>query len=363
MLFSHILTPLLKSNSNIQDIEYCDIAAADMTEYGGHDVRSITDFFNTDFNLIAVGGHTGNDCDPTVFFPKKVKDKCILGFNERGMTPTYLLDKKAFDNPGAFVANSIGGFSQSAGNKLQDYDFVSFRNKSSQISATKHNVSSILSPDCVVLLRRMLDSTISNRVIPTLDHLNGNYIAIQMNSSLVRKHHKSQSLAMKNLIKKTNLPVVFFCAGIARHHDSMDEYVKRFSEILPPDMVYFYDGYNIWDICRVISNAAFVLGTSLHVRVVATAYNRPRATQFPDHADFKAAEFINQWDTISELNIPHVIEYIHKEIQDHDYETDLKQSTYLEDRYLNDSTWLKGFPKKEPTDRHLRWRKHSVSTK
>ena len=43
MLFPYILKSLTESNSINTDIEYCDIAEADMTSHGGHDVKTITD--------------------------------------------------------------------------------------------------------------------------------------------------------------------------------------------------------------------------------------------------------------------------------------------------------------------------------
>ena len=89
MLFPYILKSLLEINSINTDIEYCDIAEADMTSYDGHDVKSITDFFDceSELNLIQVGGHTGNDVNPLNYFPEAARNKYIPFFAKKIAIP------------------------------------------------------------------------------------------------------------------------------------------------------------------------------------------------------------------------------------------------------------------------------------
>lgn len=349
MLFPYILKSLLEINSINTDIEYCDIAEADMTSHGGHDVKSITDFINyeSELNLIQVGGHTGNDVDPLNYFPEAVRNKCIPFFRQKDSHPSYILSKKIFNKPNIFIANAVGGFSNGGANKLKEYDFVSFRSKSHYNHSSEFGLECQFSPDCVVLLKYFYDKTISERTstsenIKSLHNLHGtNYIAVQINEHLLNAHSGKIIQDIKNVIKKTKLPIVFFCAGIAPSHDSMNLYKQKFQNILPNNMVYFFEGTNIWDICNVISNAKFVIGTSLHVRIVSTVFNVPRVTLYSGHADNKAAEFIEQWDTVSHYkDNKSLTKYIQTELKEHDYEADKKQLNFLQNEYLTKSTWI-----------------------
>ena len=349
MLFPYILKSLLKSNSINTDIEYCDIVEADMTSHGGHDVKSITDFFDyeSELNLIQVGGHTANDCDPMDFFSEDIKMKYAPFFYKKNINPSYILNKKTFNKPNVFIANAVGGFSVSGANKLKEYDFVSFRNKGSYDKSLDFGLDCQFTPDCVVLLKHFYDKTISERTstsedIKSLHNLHGkDYIAVQINKHLLNAHSGKIIQDIKNVIKETQLPLVFFCAGIAPGHDSMNLYKQKFQNILPNNMVYFFEGTNIWDICNVISNAKFVIGTSLHVRIVSAVFNIPRVTLYSGHADNKAKEFIEQWDTISHYkDNDSLIKYIQTELKEHDYVADEKQLKFLEQEYLTKSTWV-----------------------
>lgn len=350
MLFPYILKSLLKSNSINTDIEYCDIAEADMTTHGGHNVKSITDFFNyeSELNLIQVGGHTVNDWSPLVNFKKHIQRKTSYLFYQMNVTPSYILSKRAFNKPNVFVANTVGGFSYCCANKLKEYDFASFRNKNSYDESLNFKLECQFAPDCVVLLKHFYGKTISNRTstsedIKSLHSLHGkDYIAVQINEQLLNHNFDRKKIQyFKDIIKRTNLPLVFFCAGTAPGHDSMKLYKQKFQNILPNNMVYFFEGTNIWDICNVISNAKFIIGTSLHVRIVSTVFNVPRITLYSGHADSKAREFIEQWDTVSHYeDSESLIEYIQKELKEHDYKADKKQLKFLEQEYLTKSTWV-----------------------
>jgi len=349
MLFPYILESLFDEHSINNDIEYCDIAEADMRHDGGHNVKSITDFFDyeLELNLIQVGGHTANDCNALQYFPQGIKKKYSHLLNQRGIYPSYILSKKAFNKPNIFIANAVGGFSASGANKLKEYNFVSFRNKGSYNKSLDFGLECQFAPDCVVLLKRFYDKTISGRIstsedIKTLNSLYGkDYIAIQISKGLLNGRSGEIIQNVKNVIEETELPLVFFCAGIAPGHDSMNLYKQKFQNILPNNMVYFFDGTNIWDTCNVISNAKFAIGTSLHVRIVSTVFNVPRVTLYSGHADNKAREFIEQWDTVSHYkDNKSLTKYIQKELKEHDYDADAKQLKFLENEYLTKSTWI-----------------------
>jgi hypothetical protein len=74
----------------------------------------------------------------------------------------------------------------------------------------------------------------------------------------------------------TNCTVVFFAAGTAPGRDSFAEYHKLASLMKQPTIV--YEAENAWKVVAVISQAGAVLSTSLHVRIMAFVFFKPRAT-------------------------------------------------------------------------------------
>jgi hypothetical protein len=79
--------------------------------------------------------------------------------------------------------------------------------------------------------------------------------------------------------KHSNATIVFFAAGTAAGHDSFDMYKKVASLMKEPS--------------AVISQAEAVLSTSLHVRIMAFLFFKPRVTWCTEP---KHARFIELWD-------------------------------------------------------------------
>ena len=134
------------------------------------------------------------------------------------------------------------------------------------------------------------------------------------------------------------MPILFFCAGVATDHDSLDLYKEKFKN-LPTDKVHFFDGLTIWDICNVISNAKLVIGTSLHVRILSQQFLRPRVTL---SAWTKHKAFIEKWDNINNLNINlnTIASNVNEIIQNHDSNADEKQLKFLQNEFFEKSTWI-----------------------
>ena len=97
---------------------------------------------------------------------------------------------------------------------------------------------------------------------------------------------------------------------------------------------------NCWDVCNIISNAKFVIGTSLHVRILSAQYFRPRLTLF---ANSKQNAFIKDWDCIHNhnINIKDAADlYTVETLRNHNEELDREHLKTLEEDYLNKSTWI-----------------------
>ena len=348
MLFPHIVHKLIKENIDESEIEFCDVISRDMTEFGGHNIKSIADFidYNEAVNVIHVGGEIGSCtlrtalsmCNPLSSINKIEANK----LNSLKLKLAYLLPKSLFKKSNKFITNSVSGRKRTAISLYKEYDFVGLRDKRSGRKARASGVHCNIVPDSAVMTRHFFGDTISARSsaskIKNLNEKIGeDYIAVQLKQKYPDQRN-SLSPAMESIISKTNLPILFFCAGVAPGHDSLDLYKEKFKN-LPTDKVHFFDGLNIWDICNVISNAKFVIGTSLHVRILSQQYCRPRVTF---GAMTKHMEFIKKWDNINNTNVTlnTLSNYIQKELKEHDYEADATQLKFLENEYLEKSTWV-----------------------
>lgn len=366
MLFPHIVDNLIKEKSSKSNLEFCDVLSRDMREYGGHNVKSISDFFDyeKELNLIYVGGQTGAcrlQGSMNTFGVNDSHKSEINKLRNANIKNAYLIDKHKFKNPKMFVCNGIGGVDDGDFGVIKNFDYNSFRDKSSHLNyegnreALNQGTLGYYVPDSVVMLRHFFDEKIKNRLkqSDSLQNLNnligGNYIAVQFKPGQLGDCLDELKFQFNKIISDLNIPIVFFCAGVAHGHDSADEYKKIFDNSLPSEMVHYYDGENIWDICNLISRAECVIGTSLHVRVVASQYARPRITinlqelngrQAPQYR--KTSYFINEWDSIknSEMKMINLFENVKESINQNNLEFQLEHNKKLQNIFLERSIWI-----------------------
>ena len=68
---------------------------------------------------------------------------------------------------------------------------------------------------------------------------------------------------------------MLFRAGSAPWHDDPD-CLQRLARRLPGARVQVFQSLQLWDICALIAGSRGFCGSSLHGRIVATAFARPR---------------------------------------------------------------------------------------
>lgn len=357
MLFPHIIEKLIKENSSETDLEFCDILSRDMREYGGHNVKSISDFFDYEkpLNIIHVGGEVGG-CGLKnairMFEPEDIHDSQLSKLQHSNLELAYIINKNKFKNPNIFVANAIGGMTKLASKHLQNFNYISFRDKRSYLDYGHENAEHM--PDSVVMLNHYFNKEVTSRLelsqsLQSLNKSTGNdYIAVQFKPQQLGDCVGELRRQFNKIIDELNMPIVFFCAGVATGHDSIAEYKKLFGNSLPSEMVHYYDGEYIWDICNLISRATCVIGTSLHVRVVASQYAVPRvAINLQEMNDKRASQyvktchFINDWDSVknSKMKMINLFENVKKSIDQNNPEAQHKHNKKLQDIVLKKTTW------------------------
>ena len=322
MLMPHIAIELMARRGIAQSsFLVTDIAARDLTMYGGHNVRGILDVLASEDSLgglVVAGGEVGgcsfalamhmffhlededvhtqhvHDAAQAAFRQKYMQDgrehwKAYLP--SRSHLPDHLKSTK-------LIANAIG---QTPESNVRDYAFVSFRDQ--QWASMDHEVV----PDSVILIRRLMDHKISPLDLQL--HFSGQYIAVQFKASLFRQNRllflMDLCRSLGEMARELSAGLVFFRAGAAWHHDSLYSYREmqasmnaKFSDV----HTQVFEELDIFKIVALISKAKALVSTSLHTRIIASAYHVRRLTLHPDQ---KHIGWISKWDPLKTSSIVH----------------------------------------------------------
>ena len=181
------------------------------------------------------------------------------------------------------IKNSLGGVVRSACNVTVDYQ--SFRDVTGALS----------SPDCAVMIRflfaDLVEDFASRDEVLAIRETIGKYVAVQFKPSSTTA--ATWAMILDNVSRQTQLTPVLFRAGSAPGHDSLDPFfeIKRLMhtkcEIFQPE--------HVWKVVALISKADYVVSTSLHVRIMAFVYHKPRALLSPKK-NSKHMKFMALWE-------------------------------------------------------------------
>ena len=293
LLMAEVFEKNLMNSCNITkfDVFFADILPRNMTKYGGREVAGITSFMNdtTKTHVVHVGGETGGVCNVKcalrMFDPDpnlSERDTPEWEKFENTSKIAYIVKKSMFRNPGSFVTNTVGGYTKKADKILEDFDFVSTRDYLGTTMKT-------FAPDSVITIKKIFENEILAHK-PT--NFSSKYIAVQFR----RRENQIAEIVheLLELVNTTNYGVVFFRAGSV--HDTLDSYEmiqKKLADVGVRNNIHVFRGLDIWDITSIIANSELVIGTSLHVRIIAFAFAIPRVTF---SARPKHESMINHWD-------------------------------------------------------------------
>lgn len=274
------------------------IVAADLRAYGGHCVESLTAvldrLLHRPIRLTHVGGEILT-CDRevariTTLAPAAAVRTLANWQHDRTVRERWWRSDPAFSTPAPYVVRSsalpagsqtvfraVGGVGFAALGvtarrhvvaALREARSVTVRDTQTRDSLSKIGIPVVLERDPVAGIRERFGRQILDRVA----RIGRGHLAVQVSADFGDDATLDQLAAqIRRSALRLQRPVTFFRAGAAPWHDDqavLDQLRSRLADLSPT-------AFGSLDICALIAGAARVIGSSLHVRIVAEAFGRP----------------------------------------------------------------------------------------
>jgi hypothetical protein len=151
-----------------------------------------------------------------------------------------------------------------------------------QSALAAEGIAAALLPDCGVLVAelfadRIRESGLHGDPAAVRAAFPQGYFAVQFSADC------EDDATLKTLVRELDAAaqaegcgIVFFRAGTAPWHDSLDPYRRAAKRL--QSRVHVFDSAHIDDICALIAGSRAFAGTSLHARIVAAAFALPRVS-------------------------------------------------------------------------------------
>ena len=331
LLFAHLAQALLPGD----ELVFAGLAPRDLRPFGGHRVRSLAevaaDVGDRPLRVLQLGGELltcsawqaavmllpPDQVQPTVAWLGRrpstrrrwVRD--VLGRDDRA---PYLFARDALPNIERLVVAGVGGVDLARCPpamraevlaKLRQADALGVRDRRTQAALHAAGLDAALVPDPVVAVASFFPARVARHarrgdVAAARRAFAAGYVALQL-SAAFGDDATLDTIAtqLTALQAATGLGAVLFRAGAAPWHDDEDV-LRRLAARLPAGRVHLFASLDPWDVCALIARATLVGGSSLHVRLVALAFERPRLSLVPPAEPGQArklAATVEAWDT------------------------------------------------------------------
>ncbi|MEN6586864.1 MAG: polysaccharide pyruvyl transferase family protein [Sulfuricella sp.] len=330
LLFPHIAAALLTDKTLI----FTGLAERDLRSQGGHQVRALAQvaaaWGERPLNVIHVGGEILS-CDAwqaAVMLLPPEQAQCIiarldshprerlewareqLGISD--LAP-YALSRQLFPRAAKVLYNAAGGvdLAQRAPAlrhevlaKLKAADAVSVRDELTLAQLSAAGVTASLVPDPAVMVTELFGAKIrlqarQDATAGILDAFPQGYIAVQFSADFGDDATLAEIAAqLDRATLSSGCGVVFFRAGAAPWHDDAACYQRVAMRMRAAAKI--FSSLDLWDICALIAHARAYCGSSLHGRIVATAFALPRVSLLHPEQEgtaSKQAAYVQTWES------------------------------------------------------------------
>lgn len=323
LLFPHLMTASLPG----QAFEFAGLVARDLRAFGGHRVKALDT--GRPLRLVHVGGElltcTAWQAAVMLLDPAEV-DAVVARYDAdpaaaawaaqrlgTSRPAPYVVGRDAWPADGKLIFNAVGGVDwahlpaahrDAVKAALARADWVSVRDRVTQAALRAEGLDFPLCPDPAVMVADFFGGTVAKRegqgaVGAVQDAFPQGYLAIQFSADFgdsVTLDALARELA--RLAAATGLGLACYRAGAAPWHDDMALY-ETLRERLPPGAMRLFPSLDIWDICALIAASRGAIGSSLHGRIVALAFNLPRVSLLAPQQGMrpdKASAFAETWE-------------------------------------------------------------------
>jgi hypothetical protein len=187
---------------------------------------------------------------------------------------------------------------------LRGADFVSVRDRVTQAALAAQGIAAALVPDCATLAAelfadRIREAGLQGEPAAVRAAFPEGYLAVQFSADCEDDATLSTLARELDAAAQANeCGIVFFRAGTAPWHDALDPYRRTAKYML--SRVQVFESAHIHAICALIASSRGFAGTSLHGRIVATAYGLPRVSFVPPRAaggkPGKQDAYVSTWE-------------------------------------------------------------------
>lgn len=331
LLFPHIAAALLQG----EQIIFAGLLERDMRGCGGHLVKALPSLAqclrDRPVRILHAGGElltcsaweaavmllSSDNAKKAVFhYGKDLQARerwahALLGVPDHA---PYTISRLLFPHALAVVYNAVGGVDLSAQplalreeivHKLGRADDVSVRDQHTLASLRMEGINARLLPDSAVMVAELFGTRIEQRschgeVAQIRAAMPHGYLAVQFSADFGRQSIlRTLAAQLERIATMHRCGIVLFRAGAAPWHDEIECY-RRLAAQMSEVPVRIFRSLDVWDICALIAHSQAYCGSSLHGRIVALAFQRPRINLFhPDQPiglPTKHESFVQTWE-------------------------------------------------------------------
>jgi hypothetical protein len=307
LLFPHVATALLPG----QPLRFAGLARRDMRAWGGHEVEALADLAaeagDRPARLLHVGGEilTCSAWQAAVMLqPAGDAQATIARLEARpaqrerwardalrvGSRAPYCVAREAWPGLRRVVYAGVGGVDlDTVDGALRDEvlaglaqaDLVAVRDACTFEHLRRAGIAAHLVPDPAVLVADLFGDRVREHggrgeVAAVRAALADGYVAVQFAAEFGDDATLDAIAAqLDRVAADTGLGVAFFRAGAAPWHDDLDT-LGRAASRLRVARAQVFGSLDLWDCCALIAGSRAFCGSSLHGRIVATAFGLPR---------------------------------------------------------------------------------------
>lgn len=306
LLFAHVAKALLKE----EKIFCAGLAQRDLRPYGGHRIhslRQLADRLRGSVRILHAGGEllTCSAWEAAVMLLSASEAKQVLAccggdaaaqkhwareYLGTADHAPYALARAFFPHAASFAYNAVGGVDLATQNpglreevvrKLTQADYVAVRDRHTLAALHASGVAAHLLPDSAVMVAELFANKIEGHarrgeVKQVSTAFPNAYLAVQFSADFGQAAIlDSMAAQLQGIAAGCACAIVLFRAGSAPWHDDLDVY-RRLAARLPGVPLHIFQSINMWDICALLARCHAYCGSSLHGRIVALAFGRPR---------------------------------------------------------------------------------------